>query len=84
MRLFELSVNKGKTIAKMFSVGWEEGGEAWGWRSQLLAWEEDLVGECTSLISNVTLQDIVIDVWQWRPYVGNGYTVSGLYPIHMR
>ena len=63
IRLFELSINKDKTIAKMFSLGWEEGGEAWGWRRQLLAWEEDLVGECTSFLSNVTLQDIVTVVW---------------------
>lgn len=46
----------------MFSLGWEVGGEAWGWRRQLLAWEEDLGGKCTSLFSNVTLQDIVTDV----------------------
>lgn len=35
----------------------------------MLAWGEELVGECRSLLSNVTLQDIVTDVWQRRPNV---------------
>jgi hypothetical protein len=50
----------------------------------LLAWDEDLVGECTSLLSNVTLQDIIKDVWQWRRNVGDGYTVCSLYQILVR
>jgi len=40
--------------------------------------------ECRSLFSNVTLQDIVTDIWQWRPNVGDGYIVRGLYQILMR
>lgn len=69
---FYLSINKDMTVAEMYSFGWGEGGEAWGWCQRLLAWEKDLVGECTTLLSNVALQDIVIDVWQWRPNVECG------------
>jgi hypothetical protein len=68
----------------MFSLGWGEGREAWGWRRHLVAWEEDLVGECGSLLSNVYLQDNVTDVWQWCPSVGDGYTVRGVYQMLMR
>jgi len=42
------------------------------------------VGECRSVLSNVTLQDIVTDVWQWRPNMGDGYTVYGVYQMLMR
>ena len=48
-----------------------------GWRRRLLAWEEDLVGKCTSLLSNVTLQDNITDV-------GDGYTVRGVYQMLIR
>jgi hypothetical protein len=50
----------------------------------LLAWEEDLVGECRYLLSNITLQDIETDIWQWCPTVGDGYTVCGVYQMLMR
>lgn len=63
----------------MFSLGWGQGGEALGWRRRLLAWEEDLVGECISLNFNVTLQDTTTNVWQWRPNVAYGNTVHGVY-----
>ena len=47
-------------------------------------WEEDLVGECRSLLSNVTLQDIVTDVWEWLPNVGDGYRACDVYQMLMR
>ena len=31
-RLFELSENKLATVSEMYTLGWEEGGEAWKWR----------------------------------------------------
>jgi len=34
-RLFNLSVNKSCSVATMFDLGWEEGGEAWSWRRSL-------------------------------------------------
>jgi hypothetical protein len=71
-------------VTEMFSLCWGEGGETWGWRRRLLAWEEDLVGECRYLLSNVTLQDIETDIWQWCPTVGDGYTVCGVYQMLMR
>ena len=84
MRLFDLSVFKDLTIAEMYSLGWGEGGDAWGWRQRLLTSEEDLVRECRSLLSNVTLQDFVKDAWHWRPNVGDDYIVCGVYQLLMR
>jgi len=55
MPLFYLSVHKDMTVAEIFSLGWGEGEEAWGWRRHLFTWEEYLVGEFRSLISNVIL-----------------------------
>jgi hypothetical protein len=31
-RLFDLAVTKSSTVSKMYSLGWEVGGEAWVWR----------------------------------------------------
>ncbi|PNX90647.1 DNA-directed RNA polymerase, partial [Trifolium pratense] len=44
-RLFELASNKSCTVAEMFALGWGADGEAWEWRRQLRAWEEELLGE---------------------------------------
>jgi HEAT repeat protein len=66
-RLFDLSNNKLCTVADMFSLGWEEGGEAWRWRRRLWAWEEVLVEECRNLLNNIVLQTDISDRWQWNP-----------------
>jgi hypothetical protein len=50
----------------------------------LLAWEKDLVVEIRNLLSNVTLQEYVEDVWMWRPNTSDGYTVRGVYQMLMR
>ncbi|PNX60369.1 kinesin-like protein, partial [Trifolium pratense] len=52
-RLFELAETKSRTVAEMFALGWGEGGEAWEWRRQLRAWEEEMLGECQSLLLNI-------------------------------
>jgi hypothetical protein len=80
-RLFDLSNNKLCTVADMFHLGWEDGGEAWSWRRRLWAWEEELVGECRSLLKDIVLQANVSDRWQWNPDIQGGYTVSGVYNI---
>ncbi|PNY18096.1 hypothetical protein L195_g014853 [Trifolium pratense] len=36
----------------MFSLGWGLDGAAWVWRRQLRAWEEELLRECQSLLTN--------------------------------
>lgn len=36
------------------------------------------------MLANVTLQDIVTDIWQWSPNRGDGYTVPGVYQVLMR
>jgi len=49
----------------MFDFGWTEGGEAWKWRHNLWAWEEELLVECRSLLLIVVLQVDVEDTWTW-------------------
>ena len=83
-RLFDLSVYKEKTMAEMCLLGWGEGEDVWGWRHRLLAWEEDLMKQCISLLSNVILQETTTNIWQWRPNVVDGYTVRGMYQMLMR
>ncbi|CAJ2666213.1 unnamed protein product [Trifolium pratense] len=65
----------------MYALGWGIGGEAWKWRRQLRAWEEELLGECQTLLLDISLQDQILDRWQWRPDPDTGYTVRGAYQI---
>ena len=62
-----MSINKDVPVAEMSSLGWGDGGEAWVWRRRLLAWEAELVGECMTLIYDISLQVNVMDEWKWRP-----------------
>jgi len=80
-RLFDLSSYKSSTVAEMFSLGWEEGGLAWGCRRRLWDWEEEMIGECCRLLDNFVLQTDVHDRWQWLHDVAGGYTVRGAYYI---
>ncbi|CAJ2646720.1 unnamed protein product [Trifolium pratense] len=80
-RLFVLAETKSHTVAEMFVLGWGRGGEAWKWRRQLRAWEEELLGECQSLLLDISLQDQTSDRWQWSPDPDTGYTVRGAYQI---
>ncbi|CAJ2645018.1 unnamed protein product [Trifolium pratense] len=65
----------------MFSLGWGLDGAAWVWRRQLRAWEEELLGECQSLLSVIYLQVQSSDRWQWQPDPDTGYTVRGAYQL---
>jgi hypothetical protein len=78
-RLFDLAVNKWVTVREMESRGWGNGGGAWEWRRRLLAWEEETVSECASLLHNVVLQDHILDRWRWILDPINGYSVKGTY-----
>jgi len=80
-RLFELAVNKECRVEEMWSMGWGDGGEAWVWRRRLLAWEEESLRECTILLSNIVLQDDVIDSWRWLLDLTSGNTVKGAYRL---
>ncbi|MCI57644.1 hypothetical protein A2U01_0078895, partial [Trifolium medium] len=51
----------------MSSLGWGAGGEAWVWRHQLRVWEEEMLGECQTLLLNLSLQTQSSDRWQWQP-----------------
>jgi hypothetical protein len=44
-RLYDLSIHKDKTVGEMCALGWNDRGDAWGWRRRLLAWDEELMGE---------------------------------------
>ncbi|CAJ2655494.1 unnamed protein product [Trifolium pratense] len=65
----------------MFALRWGEGGEAWVWRRQLRAWEEEMLRECQSLLLNILLQAHSTDRWQWRPDPDTGYSVRGAYQL---
>ncbi|XP_045821746.1 uncharacterized protein LOC123914588 [Trifolium pratense] len=65
----------------MFMHGWGVGGEAWVWRRQLRAWEEEMLGECQALLFTLSLQDHVSDRWQWQADLDDGYTIRGTYQI---
>ncbi|MCH86299.1 hypothetical protein A2U01_0007153, partial [Trifolium medium] len=80
-RLFDLSINKSSTVVIVRNLGWEEGGAAWLWRRQLWAWEEEMLGQCRSLLSDIVLQSNVADQWLWRHDLGGGYTVRGSYHL---
>ncbi|CAJ2637040.1 unnamed protein product [Trifolium pratense] len=74
-RLFELAVTKSHSVAEMFALGWGADGGAWEWRRRLWAWEEEMLGECQTLLLDISLQDQVIDRWHWRLDPDSGYTV---------
>jgi len=63
----------------MASRGWEVGGGAWEWRRRLLAWEEDSITECSSVLSNVVLQESSFDRWRWTLDPIHGYSIKGTY-----
>jgi len=46
---------------------------------RLLAWEEECVRECSVLLDNVVLQDVITDRWKWLLDPVNGYSVKGTY-----
>ncbi|CAJ2636044.1 unnamed protein product [Trifolium pratense] len=80
-RLYVLSETKSFTVAEMFTLGWGLDGAAWVWRRQLRAWEEEMLGECQTLLSNISLQAHITDRWQWQPDPDTGYSVRGAYEL---
>ena len=80
-RLFDLTLNKSSTVADMYSLGWEVGGEAWRWRRRLWVWEEEMVEEGHNLLNDFIVQTNVTNRWQWLPNITGGYTVRGAYQI---
>ncbi|CAJ2632329.1 unnamed protein product [Trifolium pratense] len=78
-RLFELAVTKSRSVADMFALGWGADGGAWEWRRSLWVWEEEMLGECQSLLLDISLQNQAIDRWQWSLDPDTGYTVGGVY-----
>ncbi|GAU41056.1 hypothetical protein TSUD_374110 [Trifolium subterraneum] len=77
----ELAVNKSSNVAEMFSLGWGNGGEAWEWRRQLWAWEEEMVGEFQVLLHDFILQAQSPDSWIWHLDPVSDYSVRGAYQL---
>jgi len=78
-RIFDLSVHKECSVEMMRRmVGTVDGRERL-WRRQLLAWEEESVRECSVLLLNIVLQDIVEDTRRWLLDPIHGYLVRGAY-----
>jgi hypothetical protein len=81
--LFDLATNKSISVVDMCELGWEEGGASWQWRRQL--WEEEeMLGECTSLLYDIVLQTNISDSWVWRHDIDGGYSVRGAYALLTR
>jgi len=78
-RLFELTDNRWSTVEEMERRGWENGGEAWGWRRRLHAWGEESVTKCSILLHDVVLQVHIHDKWRWLLDPAHGYSVKGTY-----
>ncbi|GAU24432.1 hypothetical protein TSUD_364160 [Trifolium subterraneum] len=69
-RLFNLAETNSCLVVEMASLGWGASGEAWVWRRQLWVWEEEMLGECQSLLLDlltsqdpVTLDDVKGLIW---------------------
>jgi hypothetical protein len=63
----------------MQSLGWGDSGEAWKWRIRLFAWEEELLRESVTRLSNVVLQVMVLDRWIWKLHSSQRHTVKNAY-----
>ncbi|MCI14357.1 receptor-like kinase [Trifolium medium] len=55
--------------------------EAWVWRRQLRAWEEEMLVECQALLHNLFLQASSSDLWQWKSDPIRGYSIQGAYQL---
>ncbi|MCI48383.1 receptor-like protein kinase ANXUR2, partial [Trifolium medium] len=74
-------LNRSSTVAVVSDLGWGVGGAVWSWRRQLWAWEEEMLEECMTLLSDIVLQPNVVDQWVWRSDPGCGYSVRGAYDL---
>jgi hypothetical protein len=54
-RLYDLTENRSSLVVEMSALGWKVGGEAWVWRRQLWAWEEEMLSECRDLLHDFLL-----------------------------
>ncbi|XP_039687874.1 uncharacterized protein [Medicago truncatula] len=59
--------------------GWVEGSNGWVWRRRLLAWEEESMRECITLLDDVVLHVHIQDRWRWLLDPVHGYSVGGTY-----
>jgi len=50
----------------MWRLGWGVEGQRSRWIMRLIAWEEEQVEKCVSLLDNIIMQDRVTYSWTWR------------------
>ncbi|XP_024628614.1 uncharacterized protein [Medicago truncatula] len=77
--LYDLAVHKECSVADIERWGWVEGGNGWVWRRRLLAWEEESMRECITLLVNIVLQVNIHDRWRWLLDPVHEYSVGGTY-----
>jgi len=46
-----------------------------------LAWEEEALEECRTLLLDISLHSNVSDRWVWLPDPQGGYTIHGTYQL---
>ncbi|GAU34276.1 hypothetical protein TSUD_321220 [Trifolium subterraneum] len=51
--------NQSCTVDEMALRGWGVGGEAWVWRRPLRGWEEEMLGECQTLLLTISVQVVL-------------------------
>ncbi|GAU39751.1 hypothetical protein TSUD_219940 [Trifolium subterraneum] len=71
----------GEHVSRRVGNGVGAEGEAWVWRRQLRVWEEEMLGECQNLLSNIFLQAQSSYRWQWQADPDTSYTVRGAYQL---
>ncbi|MCI28870.1 YIPF1-like protein, partial [Trifolium medium] len=59
--------DKDVTVANMYRLGWDLGGNGWRWRRRLFAWEEQMWGGCCTIVANVVLQVDSSNEWGGCP-----------------
>ncbi|GAU46852.1 hypothetical protein TSUD_241610 [Trifolium subterraneum] len=73
-------------LGRMFPRGWEMGRIRFSGPGRTgfvcgEAWKEEMLGECQSLFTNISLQAQSPDRWQWQSDPDEGYIVRGAYQL---
>jgi hypothetical protein len=80
-RLYDLSMFKEASVAKMCQLRWGDDVQVSCWRRGLFVWEEELVGELKSLLHMVVLQVDKEDRWLWNLETSHVYSVRSAYKL---
>ncbi|MCH83014.1 LINE-1 reverse transcriptase like [Trifolium medium] len=75
-RLYDISLDKDKTVAKMLTEVDGERKILWSWRRNLFSWEEELVDVCNGVVLGAERLEGDSDNWKWG---GACYSVKEAY-----